>query len=84
MHTAKEVCIDDFQAHRAPDNRYRTAPLGGIAFRMSPANAVGPFYHDGRFKTLLDVVNHYNDPACMNLGLANDEKSDLIAYLLSL
>jgi len=28
------------------------------------------------------VVNHYN--SCMNLGLTDDEKSDLIQYLLSL
>ena len=26
---------------------------------MKPENK-GRFYHDGRFKTLLDVVNHYN------------------------
>ena len=84
MHTAKEVCIDDFQASRAPDDRYRTAPLGGIAFRTNATTGIGPFYHDGRFKTLLDVVNHYNDPACMNLGLTDAEKSDLIAYIMSL
>lgn len=84
MHTAAEVCIDDFQANRAPDDRYRTAPLAGIAFRMNQTTGGGPFYHDGRFKTLLDVVNHYNDPACQNLGLTNDEKKDLITYLLTL
>ena len=84
MHTAQEVCIDDFQAKRSPDERYRTAPLAGLALRMNAATGVGPFYHDGRFKTLLDVVNHYNDPACKNLGLTEDEKQDLIAYLMSL
>ena len=25
------------------------------------------FFHDGRFPTLLDVVNHYD--SCFNLGL---------------
>jgi len=84
MHTNAEVCIDDFQANRAPDDRYRTSPLAGIAFRTNPKTGVGPFYHDGRFQTLLDVVNHYNDPACKNLGLTDDEKKDLITYLLSL
>ena len=84
MHTAAEVCIDDFQAHRAPDDRYRTSPLAGIAFRTNPTTGVGPFYHDGRFKTLLDVINHYNDSSCMNLQLTDDEKKDLINYLLSL
>ena len=29
MHLASDVCVDDFQANRAPDGRYRTAPLGG-------------------------------------------------------
>jgi len=84
MHTAQDVCIDDFQASRAPDDRYRTAPLAGIAFRTNTTTGVGPFYHDGRFKTLLDVINHYDAPACKNLGLSDDEKKDLITYLLSL
>ena len=77
MHTAAEVCVDDFQANRAPDRRYRTAPLAGLF-----AHQKGGFYHDGRFATLNDVIEHYN--GCMNLGLTNDEKSDLIAYLLTL
>jgi hypothetical protein len=79
MHTNTEVCIDDFQASRAPDDRYRTAPLGGIAFRQK-----GGFYHDGRFKTLLDVVKHYNDPGCKNLKLTDNEMNDVVAYLLTL
>ena len=77
MHTGADVCIDDFQANRAPDKRYRTAPLGGLFTHQK-----GGFYHDGRFATLNDVVDHYN--SCMNLGLSADEKSDLIAYLLTL
>jgi cytochrome c peroxidase len=77
MHTAAEVCIDDFQANRAPDRRYRTAPLGGLFTHQK-----GGFYHDGRFATLNDVVDHYN--SCMNLGLTADEKADLVAYLLTL
>jgi len=48
---------------------------------MSPANK-GQFYHDGRFKTLLDVVNRYD--ARFNLGLSDQEKHDLIEYLKSL
>jgi len=31
---------------------------------------------------LSDVIDHYN--TCMSLGLTADEKSDLIAYLLTL
>ncbi|HEY6943658.1 MAG TPA: hypothetical protein VI431_00860 [Candidatus Acidoferrum sp.] len=77
MHTASEICIDDFQANRAPDRRYRTSPIGDLFTHFK-----GGFYHDGRFATLSDVVNHYN--SCMSLGLSPSEKSDLIQYLLSL
>ena len=77
MHTAAEVCVDDFQANRAPDRRYRTAPLSGLFTHQK-----GGFYHDGRFNTLLDVVNHYD--SCQSLNLTSREKDDLIQYLLSL
>jgi len=40
------------------------------------------FYHDGRFATLLDVVNHYNDFGRLNL--TDREKRDLVEYLKSL
>src|SRR5206468_2867756 len=77
MHTAAEIGIDDFQANRAPDRRYRTAPLKGLWTHQK-----GGFYHDGRFATLRDVVEHYN--RFFNLGLSEQEKKDLVEYLLSL
>jgi hypothetical protein len=77
LHTADEICIDDFQANRAPDHRYRTSPLNGLWTHQK-----GGFYHDGRFPTLLDVVNHYDQ--CFTLGLTAPEKQDLAQYLLSL
>jgi len=77
MHTAQEIGIDDFQAQRSPDGMYRTTPLKGLWTHMK-----GGFYHDGRFATLLDVVNHYN--ALFVLGLTEQEKNDLIEYLKSL
>ena len=40
------------------------------------------FYHDGRFATLLDVVNHYD--SFKRLGLTEPEKKDLVEYLKSL
>jgi len=40
------------------------------------------FYHDGRFATLLDVVNHYD--SFKTLGLTEQEKKDLVEYLKSL
>ena len=76
-HTPAEVCVDGFQANRSPDRSYRTAPLAGLYSHQK-----GGFYHDGRFQALGDVVNHYD--SCMNLQLREDEKSDLVRYLLSL
>ena len=61
----------------APDKRYRTAPLRGLF-----AHTKGGFFHDGRFATLGDVVNHYDD--FLKLGLSEAEKKDLIDYLKSL
>jgi hypothetical protein len=77
LHTPEEVCVDSFQADRAPDHRYRTAPLAGLFTHQK-----GGFFHDGRFATLQDVVNHYD--SCFSLSLTEQEKSDLIQYLLSL
>lgn len=77
MHTPAEIGIDDFQANRAPDHRYRTAPLKGLW-----THAKGGFYHDGRFATLQDVVEHYN--TFFGLELTKRESRDLIEYLLSL
>jgi hypothetical protein len=76
-HKAADIGIDDFQAMRSPDKTYRTAPLRGLFARTN-----GGFYHDGRFATLLDVVNHYN--TFKRLGLSEREKRDLVEYLKSL
>jgi hypothetical protein len=77
LHTPQEIGIDDFQANRAPDKRYRTAPLRGLWTHQK-----GGFYHDGRFPTLEEVVEHYNK--FWDLKLTQEEKRSLIAYLLSL
>jgi hypothetical protein len=77
LHTAPEIGIDDFQANRSPERRYRTTPLRGLW-----AHAEGGFYHDGRFATLEEVVAHYD--AHFSLGLTPSEVSDLVAYLRSL
>jgi hypothetical protein len=77
MHTPAEIGIDDFQAKRSPDERYRTSPLKGLWTHQT-----GGFYHDGRFATLLDVVNHYNNFGGLNLS--EKEKRDLVEYLKSL
>jgi hypothetical protein len=77
LHTAEEIGIDDFQAGRSPDRRYRTTPLRGLF-----THEKGGFYHDGRFATLRDVMDHYD--GAFGLGLSEQEKSDLIEYLRSL
>jgi cytochrome c5 len=77
MHTANEIGIDDFQAKRSPDERYRTTPLAGLFTRTK-----GGFYHDGRFATLADVVKHYD--AHFKLKLTDAEVADLVEYLKSL
>lgn len=95
QHTPAEMKIDGFEARRAPasinaDGKavhgYRTMNLAGIFVRerglfMFPRDK-GRFYHDGRFKTLRDVVNSYD--ARFNLGLTDQEKHDLVEYLMSL
>ena len=76
-HKASEIGIDDFQANRSPDNSYRTTPLRGLFAHMKRG-----FYHDGRFATLLDVIDHYN--SFKKLDLTEPEKNDLVEYLKSL
>lgn len=77
MHTPEEMGIDDFQASRSPDRRYRTAPLKGLW-----THTKGGFFHDGQFPTLAAVVDHYD--SVFGLGLTSNQKSDLIEYLKSL
>lgn len=86
QHSAAEMKVDSFEADRAPGHAYRTMNLSGVFQRelglfMSPQNK-GRFYHDGRFQTLMDVVNSYD--ARFNLGLTDQEKKDLVEYLKSL
>lgn len=66
---------------------FKTPTLWGVASR-------GPYFHDGSAKTLADVVEHYNKggvvfrdslaPQIGALGLTDQEKLDLIAFLKSL
>lgn len=74
LHTPEEMGIDSFQADRSPTRKYRTAPLAGLWTHQK-----GGFFHDGRFATLLDVVNHYDSHFKLNLSEA--DKKDLVEYL---
>jgi hypothetical protein len=77
MHTPDEIGIDAFQADRSPDEHYRTSPLKGLW-----THGTGGYYHDGRFATLDDVIEHYD--AAFSLGLTKDDSADLIEFLRSL
>ena len=77
LHPGADIGIDNFEADRSPTHMYRTAPLRGLWTHHK-----GGYYHDGRFKTLLGVVNHYD--SFQGLGLTPQEKEDLVQYLRSL
>jgi len=77
LHTGAEIGIDDFDAMRSPTGKYRTTPLRGLFTR-----AKGGFFHDGRFATLGNVVDHYDNHFSLNLSEA--EKNNLVEYLKSL
>jgi hypothetical protein len=74
LHAPSEIGVDSFQADRSPTHMYRTAPLAGLWTHQK-----GGFYHDGRFATLSDVIDHYDDHLKLNLSTA--QKNDLIEYL---
>jgi hypothetical protein len=81
LHSGSEIGIDDFQANRSPgEKKYRTTPLRAL-FDTTKIHK-GGFYHDGRFATLREVVDHYD--GFFKLGLTESEKADLIEYLKSI
>ena len=55
--------------------RFKGPTLRGLAGR-------GPYFHNGAAATLLDVVNFYDRR--FNIGLSDQEKADLVAFLKSL
>ncbi len=75
LHEAHEVGADPLYATRTITRKYRTTPLR--ALWQHP-----PYYHNGEFNTLAEVVDHYD--LVHNLGLQNSDKNDLVEYLKSL
>ena len=75
-HRPSEICTDAFQANRGPDGTYVTAPLQALFTRSKRG-----FYHDGRYPTLMAVVQHYR--SCFHLTLSGRQMSDLIEFLKS-
>ena len=77
LHSPAEIGIDDFLSRRSPTQAYRTTPLRGVWSRTK-----GGFYHDGRFPTLNEVVEHYD--LHFDLELSGEKKKDLVQFLLGL
>ncbi len=75
LHDPAEVGMDPRYAARSATGKYRTTPLRGLW--QHP-----PYFHDGSAADLPAVVDHYD--AHFDLGLTDDEKRDLAAYLESL
>ena len=76
----------EISKQREDKGAFRTPMLRNVA-------RTGPYMHDGRFKTLRDVVeffyrggedNPFLDPRMHPLALSEEDKSDLIAFLESL
>jgi mono/diheme cytochrome c family protein len=81
LHAPADIGLNDesgrFQAERSPDGVYRTTPLAGRLFKRTRG-----FFHDGRFPTLMDVVNHFD--TFQKLGLSDQDKKNLVEYLKSI
>ena len=77
LHSPEEMGIDSFQADRSPTHAYRTAPLAGLWTHQK-----GGFYHDGRYATLDEVIDHYE--SVFGFDLTDHQQADLKQYLLSL
>jgi len=79
LHTPAEVGQDAAYAQRSGTKKYRTTPLRGLS---NPPQLKGPYFHDGKAKTLDEVVDHY--VKLKGLQLTARQKADLIEYLKSL
>jgi mono/diheme cytochrome c family protein len=75
LHAPAEVGVDPVYASRSATKRYRTTPLRALWQHA-------PYFHDGSAATLADVVDHYD--RVQRLGLAAEEKRDLVEFLKSL
>ncbi len=82
---------DEFRVDRvAVDGAFKTPGLRNVEL-------TGPYFHNGGFKTLLEVVNFYDrggnfcrfnfadiDPDIAFIGFTAAEKADLVAFLIAL
>ena len=65
------------------DHAQHDVGSGGIFKTPTLRNADfnGPYFHDGRFDTYDQVVDHFD--RTFDLGLSSDDRADLVAYLIA-
>lgn len=78
--------LGEVTGNRHDNGKFRIPTLRNIEYSA-------PYMHDGRFATLEEVVDHYNsggfrventDPLIRPLGLTEQQKADLIAFIRTL
>lgn len=81
-----DIGLGQVTGKMSDNGRFKAPTLRNIAF-------TAPYMHDGRFKTLEEVINHYNSGGLVSpnknsflypLNLTETQKSDLIAFLMTL
>jgi hypothetical protein len=70
LHKAEDIGIDDFQAERSPDDRYRTAPLRALWDTKQIHK--GGFYHDGALRL---CTMSWNITTIISLSLSPNNRS---------
>lgn len=86
----KDLGLESTTGKASDRRKFSTPSLRNIAL-------TAPYMHDGRFKTLEEVIDHYNAPPTLSptldpnlakhpqgLGLSKTDKAALIAYLKTL
>ena len=79
LHPPAEVGQDAEYALRSATKLYRTTPLRGL---WHPPQLQGPYFHDGKAKTLDAAVSHYEH--LFGLSLTERQRNDLVEYLKTL
>jgi hypothetical protein len=75
LHDPAQFFTNPTYALRSATKKWRTAPLHGVWQHA-------PYFHDGSSATLADVVDRYDTN--FHLHLNDQQKADLVQYLLSL
>jgi cytochrome c peroxidase len=79
-----DTSLNDFGRVRITQN-----PSDSLKFKVPTLRNIefsAPYMHDGRFRKLREVLNHYATSANVQpqITLSDDEKTDLLAFLLTL